>query len=76
LTPKAQRLVQETLPVADALVRTAVSNMTTKEVETLKRLLRRMYANLADHRNVSAVSQMLNLHAVPRRRSVEARTAR
>ena len=71
LTPKAQRLVQETLPVADALVRTAVSNMTTREVETLKRLLRRMYTNLADQRNVSAVSQMLNLHAVPRRRSVE-----
>ena len=65
LTPKAQRLVQETLPVADELVRTAVSNMTAREVETLKRLLRRMYASLADPRNVSAVSQMLNLQVVP-----------
>jgi DNA-binding MarR family transcriptional regulator len=65
LTPKAQRLVKETLPVADELVRTAVSNMTAREVETLKNLLRRMYASLADPRNVSAVSQMLNLRVVP-----------
>ena len=65
LTSKAQQLVRETLPVADKLVRTAVSNMTAREVETLKRLLRRMYASLADPRNVSAVSQMLNLQVVP-----------
>ena len=64
LTSKAQQLVRETLPVADKLVRTAVSNMTAREVETLKGLLRRMYASLADPRNVSAVSQMLNLHVV------------
>jgi len=76
VTPKAQRLVQETLPVADELVRTAVSNMTAREVETLKRLLRRMYASLADRRNVSAVSQMLNLDLVPSRRSDKARNAR
>jgi DNA-binding MarR family transcriptional regulator len=67
LTSKAQQLVRETLPVADKLVRTAVSNMTAREVETLKGLLRRMYASLADPRNVSAVSQMLNLHVVPPR---------
>ena len=76
LTPKAQRLVQETLPVAGALVRTAVTDMTPDEIETLKRLLRRMYANLADSRNETAVSQMLNVKAVPSRGSVEARNAR
>jgi DNA-binding MarR family transcriptional regulator len=76
LTPKAQRLVQETLPVADEMVRTAVSNLTAREVETLKGLLRRMYASLADPRNVSAVSQMLNLDVVPRYSSPKARNAR
>jgi MarR family transcriptional regulator, organic hydroperoxide resistance regulator len=76
LTPKAQRLVQESLPVADELVRTAVTNMTAGEVKTLKRLLRGMYANLADPRNLSAVSQMLNLNVVPRHSSAEARNAR
>ena len=67
LTPKAHRLVQDTLPVARELVRTAVTEMTVAEVETLKNLLRRMYANLVDARNLAAVSQMLDMKAVPGR---------
>jgi DNA-binding MarR family transcriptional regulator len=76
LTPKARRLVQESLPIADELVRTAVTEMTPGEIETLKRLLRRMYTNLADPRNLAAVSQMLNVKAVPSPRSANARNAR
>jgi MarR family transcriptional regulator, organic hydroperoxide resistance regulator len=68
LTPKARRLVQETLPVADDMVRAAVTEMSAAEVETLKALLRRMYANLVDARNLAAVSQMLDVKAPPGRR--------
>jgi DNA-binding MarR family transcriptional regulator len=74
LTQKAHGLVEQTLPIARDLVRSAVTDMTAAEIETLKRLLRRMYANLVDTRNLAAVSQMLDVKAVPGRRSGKTRS--
>ena len=75
LTPKAQRVVQASLLVARELVRAAETGMTAAEVETLKGLLRRMHVNLANPENQAAVSQMLDVKAVPRQKSAVARNA-
>ena len=75
LTPKARRVVQASLPVARELVRTAETGMTAAEIETLKGVLRRMYVNLANPENQAAVSQMLDVKAVPRQKSAAVRNA-
>jgi DNA-binding MarR family transcriptional regulator len=47
LSPKGRALVQRLIPVAKALEHDAIDGLSAKELEAVKRALRRMYGNLA-----------------------------
>ena len=50
LSPKGRALVRRLIPIAKALERKASAGLTSKELAEVKRLLTRMYENLASKR--------------------------